>query len=68
MEDEHMEELEDECTIEDVVEENDLVLNALIELLIKKGVITEDELQTKVDEMEAEMQDECEEDEDDSEK
>ena len=42
----------DDMDTDEIVEHNDLLLNALIELLIDKGVITEDEFSKKVDELE----------------
>ena len=46
-----------ECeeSFEEVVENNDLVLNSLVELLIQKGVISEKELDDKMDEIEEDM-------------
>ena len=38
--------------VEDVVEQNDLLLQALIELLTEKGIISEDEFNKKVEEVE----------------
>ena len=40
---------EEELTIEDVVEENDIILDALIELLIEKKIITEQDLNKKIE-------------------
>ena len=44
-------EMEDseEYTTEELVEENDLLLEALIELLVEKGVFTREEFDAKVD-------------------
>ena len=42
----------EEMDIEDAVEQNDLLLQALIELLTDKGIISEDEFNKKVEEME----------------
>jgi len=44
-------EMEDgeEYTTEELVEENDLWLEALIELLVEKGVFTREEFDAKVD-------------------
>jgi hypothetical protein len=64
MEDENLEVYDEECTMEDIIEENDIVLNALIELLIEKKIISEEELQQKIDQMEKEMDDEGEDSED----
>ena len=46
-----------ECeeSIEEVIENNDLVLNALVELLIYKGVISEKELDDKMNEIEEDL-------------
>ena len=46
-----------ECeeTVEEIIENNDVKLNALIELLIYKGVISEEEFDKKVDETEDDM-------------
>lgn len=60
------EELNEEFSTEELAESNNFVLNALIDLLIEKKVITEDELMDKYDELEAgDIEDE--ESEDDSE-
>jgi len=42
---------EDDMTMEDLVENNDAVLHTLIDLLISKGVISEEELTKKLDEL-----------------
>ena len=53
---------EDECTCEmsteDLAESNHVMLNALIELLIKKGIFTEEEFDKKLEEFEEEDEDE----------
>jgi len=41
---------DEEMSMEEVVETNDIVLNTLIDLLIEKKVITEAELQKKLNE------------------
>ena len=48
-EDEELED-DDEEEMEDVVDQNDILLNALLDLLITKGVISEAEFQAKVEE------------------
>jgi hypothetical protein len=48
---ENMEEKEEELSTEELVNNNDIMLNALIELLIEKGVITEEELEKKADDI-----------------
>ena len=41
---------EEEISVEELVEGNNIVLNSLIDLLIQKGVISEEDLQKKLDE------------------
>jgi len=43
-----------EIDIEDSVEQNELLLHSLIELLIEKGVITQQEFDSKVEKLENE--------------
>ena len=43
--------MDEEIKIEEIVDENDLLLNALIELLIAKKIISEEELQKKMEEL-----------------
>ena len=57
----HDHEGDEELSTEEVVDQNDILLNALIDLLITKGVITEDEFNTKVTEFATEDEDESEE-------
>ena len=45
---------DEEMEIEDLVDENTLLLNALIKLLIKKKLITEPEFEKAIEELEAE--------------
>jgi len=52
MEEENKEEdLEEEMSVEDIAENNEAVLNALINLLVEKNIITEEELDKKIEEM-----------------
>jgi hypothetical protein len=44
------EEPEEDLPVEEIAEEADIKIEALIELLIQKGVITEEEFQKKYDE------------------
>lgn len=48
---ETIEDSEDGLTYEDLIEENDMAITALIELLIDKKIITLDEYQNKYDEL-----------------
>ena len=54
----HMHEDDDQISYEDLVEENNFLLEALISLLIDKKVISQDELNTKIEQMEKELDDE----------
>ncbi|MBI2572578.1 hypothetical protein HYV86_01850 [Candidatus Woesearchaeota archaeon] len=45
---------DEEMELEDVVDENTLLLNALIKLLMKKKVISEQEYEKAIEELEAE--------------
>tara|TARA_Y100000310_G_scaffold324301_1_gene385999 strand:+ start:807 stop:1001 length:195 start_codon:yes stop_codon:yes gene_type:complete len=49
-EEELLEEDDEEETFEEVAENNEDVLNALIDLLVAKNIISEEELQAKLDE------------------
>ena len=51
-ENEHLE--DEEMSTEDIVTNTEFVLNALIDLLVEKKVISEEELQKKLDEDEEE--------------
>ncbi len=42
----------EEISMEDLVEENNFVMNCLIDLLIEKNVITDEELEKKMKEVE----------------
>lgn len=44
------EEFDEEAELEELVEENDVYLHALIDLLISKGIITKEEYEKKLDE------------------
>jgi len=52
------EEFEEELSTEEIVEDNNVILNALIDLLIKKNIIGEDEFRQKIQETENEMYEE----------
>lgn len=41
---------DDEMSMEELVETNDIVLNTLIDLLVEKKIISEEELQKKLNE------------------
>ena len=43
------EETHEEVSVEEAVEDNDSMINALIDLLIQKGVISQEEFDNKVD-------------------
>lgn len=58
-------ECEDE-DIEDIVEQNDLLLQGLIELLKDKGIISEDEFNSKVEKLEEEWYDDDDESEEEN--
>ena len=45
--------MEEDIKIEDIIDENDLLLNALVEILINKKIISEDELQKKMEELDS---------------
>ena len=45
--------MEEDIKIEDIIDENDLLLNALVEILISKKIISEDELQKKMEELDS---------------
>lgn len=64
MEENNVEENDEELSMEDVVEENDVVLNALVDVLIQKGVVSEEELQRKMEELDGEDEDDEESSED----
>lgn len=49
---------DDDMDMEDLIENNDAVLHSLIDLLIQKGVISEEELTKKLDELADEDDDE----------
>lgn len=51
---------DDDLSMEDIVENNDAVLHTLIDLLVQKGVISEEELTSKLDELADEDDDESE--------
>lgn len=53
---------EEELSMEDIAESNHVVLNALIDLLVEKKIISEEELDKKIEEFSEEDSD----DEDDS--
>lgn len=53
-----------EMSTEEIVEENNVVLNTLIDLLIEKGIISEDELLEKLNAADAELDSEDDEEED----
>ena len=59
------EEYDYEDEVEETVADNDIMLNALIDLLIKKGVITEEEFDQSVEEF-SDSDDDSEEDSEDS--
>ncbi|MFW6311128.1 MAG: hypothetical protein ACOC1K_02715 [Nanoarchaeota archaeon] len=42
---------EEEMSVEDMVGSNNLVLNAVIDLLIEKNIISEEDLKNKIDSM-----------------
>ncbi|MFP4403801.1 MAG: hypothetical protein ACOC3X_02770 [Nanoarchaeota archaeon] len=48
-----------EMQMEEIISENNVVLNSLIDLLIEKKIISEEDLQKKIDEMDSELEDEC---------
>ncbi len=60
MEPEMHEEVHDEedMDVEDLAESNQVLISALIELLVKKGVITQDELDAETEDIQAEDEDE----------
>jgi hypothetical protein len=49
---------DEDCDIEEMVDNNSFVLDTLIELLIEKKVITEEELRKKLDAQEEEQKSE----------
>ncbi len=53
-----MEEEQEEMEVEEVADNNNLMINALVELLVEKKVITEAEFDKKVEEMEEGEEDE----------
>ncbi len=57
---------EQELTQEDLVQEHDDVLDALVELLIQKGIISEQELHDKIESLYEENNNEEEEEEDEN--
>lgn len=61
-------ESQDEYSMEDIIEENNLLLNCLIDLLIEKNIITDKELNNKIKEVEQKVSGECKDDEEDAEK
>ncbi len=50
-EEQNQQDMGDDFSTEELAESNNFVLNALIDLLIEKNVITEDELMQKYDEL-----------------
>ena len=42
----------EEMELQETVDQNDLILNAVVELLIEKGVITQEEFDKKTEELE----------------
>jgi hypothetical protein len=48
---------EEEIPVEDIVAENNILLNAVIDILIEKKIISEDDLRNKIAEMEEETED-----------
>ena len=57
MEHDTNEECEEEMSVEEMSEENNFVLNALIDLLVEKKIISEEEFKEKLEAMEAELYD-----------
>ncbi len=51
-------EIEEELSTEDLAESNNILLSALIEVLIKKGVVTQEEIDAEAEEIAAEDEDE----------
>jgi len=51
---------EDEMTTEELVDNNNVLLNTLIDVLIKKNVISEEELRNAIKELEEEYSDDSE--------
>lgn len=58
---------EEEISIEEMLEDNNIVLNTLIDLLIEKKVISEEEFMNKLNTMEQEADGQSEEDSEDEE-
>jgi hypothetical protein len=54
---------DEEMELEEIVSENNVILNSLIDLLIEKKVISEEDLQKKIDEIDAELEEESDEEE-----
>lgn len=58
---------DEELTTEDLAESNNIILSALIEVLVKKGLLTQDELDAVVEEIASDGEEEYDEEADGSE-
>lgn len=61
------EDMDQEMTVDEMVQENNIVLNTLIDFLVEKKIIDEDEFIKKLNECETSIESEDDNDEDDDE-